>query len=133
MFVNKDEQCESIKYDGVDYDVYYVEPSAYEDDLILERALKMERGRTRGSVSARSRIAAINRERFLASVKRVEFTSSDSGGREVVVMDATAYLKLSRGFRDLVLERVVEPIFVPDEEDETDFTESPMPTSTENP
>ncbi len=133
MFVNKKEQCEVIKFEEVDYSVYYVEPSAYEDDLILQKALKMERGRSRGSITARSRIAAINRARFLASVKRVEFTPLDSDEREVVDMDPTVYLKLSRGFRDLILERVVEPAFSPDEEDVGDFTESPTPPSTENP
>ncbi len=133
MFVNKKEQCEVIKFEEVDYSVYYVEPSAYEDDLILQKALKMERGRSRGSITARSRIAAINRARFLASVKRVEFTPLDSDEREVVDMDPTVYLKLSRGFRDLILERVVEPAFSPDEEDVGDFTELPTPPSTENP
>ena len=133
MFVDKKEQCEVINFEEVDYSVYYVEPSAYEDDLILEKALKMERGRRRSSVTARSRIAAINRARFLGCVKRVEYTPLNSDDREVVEMDPTVYLKLSRGFRDVILEKVVEPAFSPDEDDVGDFPESPTPPSTENP
>lgn len=123
MFADKKEQCEIIKFEEVDYSVYYVEPSAYEDDLILEKALKMERGRSRGSITARSRIAAINRARFLGCVKRVEYTPLNSDKAEKVVMDSDVYLKLSRGFRDLILEKVVDPAISPDEEDVGDFTE----------
>lgn len=123
MFADKKEQCEVIKFEEVDYSIYYIEPSAYEDDLILEKALKMERGRSRSSITARSRIAAINRARFLGCVKRVEFTPLNSDKAEKVVMDSDVYLKLSRGFRDLILEKVVDPAISPDEEDVGDFTE----------
>lgn len=132
MFVNKEERCETIKFDGVEYAVYYVEISALEDDRILEKALQMERGRTRGSISARSRIASINRERFLATIRRVEYADSESGESKVVQMDASVYPKLSRGFRDIILGEIIEPVTSPDKEDEGDFTESPTLPSTES-
>ena len=133
MFVNKKEQCVAIRFDGVDYSVYYVELSAYEDDLILQKALQVERGRTRGTITARSRIAAINKERFLASIKRVEYTEPGADKPKVVKIDAKAYQRLRRGFRDSVLEAVVEPVVAVDEEDKTDFPDSPTPTSTGSP